>query len=67
MPLYSYDSKKIEPKELARLLKLTYRDKPGPHIQFCKDWEPVAYIVRSGVVSFIDEIQIPEGVPLKRL
>lgn len=62
MALYTYDYEK-----LARLMGLTFNDKPGPYGQFYRDNEPVGYVDRPGVVFFLDEIQIPDRLPLQRL
>jgi len=68
MILYEFNANEIKPEELANLLGLTYNnDQPGPYSQFYRDRGPVGYIVRSGLISLSDEIQIPAGLPLKRL
>jgi hypothetical protein len=66
MALYYYDPQKIQPAELAKLLGLTFNKEPGPYVHFYADGEPVGYVDRPGVISLVDEIQIPAGVPLKQ-
>ncbi|MDD5489405.1 MAG: hypothetical protein PHP25_01845 [Candidatus Moranbacteria bacterium] len=67
MPLYQYDPEKTELGELAPLLNLTFDERPMPYAQFFKNGTAVGYVVRSGVISLPDEIEIPADLFLKRL
>lgn len=67
MPLYNYYTAANSPRKLAKRLGLIFRRKPGPPGQFYKNGKPVGYIVREGIASFIDELEIPPGVLLEKI
>jgi len=66
MVLFRYDPKNIGPHKLAKLLGLAYSDQPGPSGQFYADGEPVGYVVRAGLISFVDEVKIALKMPLEK-
>jgi len=65
MALYNFDAQKIQPEELAQLLDLKFDQRTLPYPEFFRAGKPVGYVVREGVVSFLDEVRIPAELLLK--
>jgi hypothetical protein len=66
MPLYQYDHDpdNIRLAEIADRLNLVLDKDSLPYAQFYKGPEAVGYVIRPGVIGFIDEIQIPADLHL---